>query len=87
MKVLDAGCGSGRNLVLLLRAGFDVWVVDESEEAIAAVQHRATELAQEVSPRRFRVERCGLTPASAASDYTIASGARVGDPLVSSKRR
>ena len=57
MKVLDAGCGSGRNLIFLLRAGFDVWGVDESEEAIAAVQHLATELAQDVTPRRFRVER------------------------------
>ena len=25
MKVLDAGCGSGRNLIFLVRAGFDVW--------------------------------------------------------------
>jgi SAM-dependent methyltransferase len=57
MKVLDAGCGSGRNLVFLLRAGFDVWGVDESEEAIAAVQHLAPQLAKEVPPGRFRVER------------------------------
>src|ERR1051325_11936714 len=57
MKVLDAGCGSGRNLIFLMRAGFDVWGVDESEEAIVAVQHLATELAQEVPARRFRVER------------------------------
>jgi 2-polyprenyl-3-methyl-5-hydroxy-6-metoxy-1,4-benzoquinol methylase len=25
MQVLDAGCGSGRNLIFLMRAGFDVW--------------------------------------------------------------
>jgi len=56
MKVLDAGCGSGRNLVFLMRAGFDVWGVDESEEAIAAVQRLATELTREAPPRRFRVE-------------------------------
>ena len=30
MTVLDAGCGSGRNLTFLMRAGFDVWGVDES---------------------------------------------------------
>lgn len=57
MKVLDAGCGAGRNLIFLMRAGFDVWAVDESAEAIAAVQRLATELAPEVSPSRFRVER------------------------------
>ena len=57
MKVLDAGCGSGRNLIFLMRAGFDVWGIDESEEAIAAVQRLASELAREVPPGRFRVER------------------------------
>jgi len=57
MKVLDAGCGSGRNLIFLLRAGFDVWGIDESEEAIAAVQRLATDLAPQLPPGRFRVER------------------------------
>jgi SAM-dependent methyltransferase len=56
MRVLDAGCGSGRNLVFLLRAGFDVWGVDESEEAIAAVQRLATDITPGLSPGRFRVE-------------------------------
>ena len=28
MKVLDAGCGGGRNLVDLLRRGFDIWGTD-----------------------------------------------------------
>ena len=28
MRVLDAGCGGGRNLVYLLRNGFDVWATD-----------------------------------------------------------
>jgi tellurite methyltransferase len=74
MKVLDAGCGSGRNLVFLLRAGFDVWGVDESEEAIAAVQHLATELAQEVPPGRFRVERVeSMSHDTASMDVVISS--------------
>jgi len=33
MKVLDAGCGAGRNLVYLQRRGFDVWGTDGDEHA------------------------------------------------------
>ena len=31
--VLDAGCGAGRNLVYLLRRGFDVWGTDADARA------------------------------------------------------
>lgn len=37
MRILDAGCGSGRNLVYLLREGYDVFGVDENPHAIAAL--------------------------------------------------
>jgi tellurite methyltransferase len=40
MRILDAGCGSGRNLVYLLRNGYEVYAVDRSEEAIDAVKSR-----------------------------------------------
>ena len=74
MKVLDAGCGSGRNLVFLLRAGFDVWGVDESAEAIAAVQRLAGELAPEIPPTRFRVERVeSMSHESGSMDVVISS--------------
>ena len=46
MKVLDAGCGAGRNLVYLLRSGFEVCGVDESSEAIAQVRRMAESLRQ-----------------------------------------
>ena len=56
MKVLDAGCGAGRNLVYLLRRGFDVWGTDGDERAIAAARAQAAILAPSLSVDRFRVE-------------------------------
>ncbi len=38
MRVVDAGCGYGRNLMYLLRAGFDVFGVDADPQAIANVR-------------------------------------------------
>ena len=32
MRILDAGCGTGRNLNWFLRSGYDVHAVDEDEE-------------------------------------------------------
>ena len=46
MRVLDAGCGSGRNLTYFLRSGFDVCGVDESEQAISQSRRLASALAQ-----------------------------------------
>ena len=63
MRILDAGCGSGRNLVYLLRSGYDICGVDESEESIARTRRLASALAQSsaeasgpLSSERFRVE-------------------------------
>jgi SAM-dependent methyltransferase len=56
MKVLDAGCGAGRNLVFLMRAGFDVWGVDESPEAIEHVRQLARNITPRLDADRFRVE-------------------------------
>lgn len=56
MRVLDAGCGGGRNLVYLLRAGYDVCGVDESAVAIAGVRRLAAELAPHLPPENFCTE-------------------------------
>lgn len=56
MRVLDAGCGGGRNLVYLLRAGYDVCGVDESTGAIVAVRRLAAQLAPRLPADNFRVE-------------------------------
>jgi SAM-dependent methyltransferase len=56
MRVLDAGCGSGRNLVYLLRSGYDVCGVDEDAEAIRAMRDLASRLAPRLPPENFRAE-------------------------------
>ena len=38
MRILDAGCGFGRNLVYLLKAGFEVFGVDSDREAVDSVR-------------------------------------------------
>lgn len=45
MRVLDAGCGAGRNLVYLLREGFDLWAMDRDPAAVDAVRALAASLA------------------------------------------
>jgi tellurite methyltransferase len=45
-KILDAGCGSGRNLVYFLRNGYEVYGVDPNANAVEAVK----ELARNISP-------------------------------------
>lgn len=56
MRVLDAGCGGGRNLVYFLRSGYDVFGVDRSAEAIAQIRRLASALAPHLSVDNFRVE-------------------------------
>ena len=41
MRILDAGCGSGRNLVFFLREGFEVFGADSDPRAVHAVRHLA----------------------------------------------
>jgi SAM-dependent methyltransferase len=53
MRVFDAGCGSGRNLVYLMRSGYDVHGVDADPQAIHAVRQLAAQIAPRLSPDNF----------------------------------
>jgi SAM-dependent methyltransferase len=67
MRILDAGCGGGRNLVYLLQSGFDVSATDEDPDAIAQVRQLAAASAPHLPAAQFRietVEACSFPPAS-----------------------
>src|SRR5947208_156240 len=56
MRVLDAGCGSGRNVVYLLRNGYEVFGVDQLEDPILEVRKLASALAPQLPADNFRAE-------------------------------
>jgi len=56
MRVLDAGCGGGRNVVYLLREGYDVFGTDADPNAVDATRRLAAALAPGMPAEHFRVE-------------------------------
>ena len=71
MRLLDAGCGGGRNLRYFLRAGYDVRASDRDARAVAALRALAAEVetpgAQAPPEDRFRVEALEDTSFAPAS--------------------
>ena len=55
MRVLDAGCGYGRNLVYLLREGCEVFAQDADEGGVDHVRQLAAMLAPQLPGGNFRV--------------------------------
>jgi SAM-dependent methyltransferase len=56
MRVLDAGCGSGRNLVYFLRQGYKVFGVDSDARAVESTRRLAASLGPGLAADNFRVE-------------------------------
>jgi SAM-dependent methyltransferase len=56
MRVLDAGCGAGRNLVYFLREGYEVFGADLDARAVESTQRLAERLAPGLPAGNFRVE-------------------------------
>ena len=57
MRIFDAGCGYGRNLLYFLREKYAVAGADADGEAIAFVRHMAAQLNPNLPPAYFRVEK------------------------------
>jgi tellurite methyltransferase len=74
MRVLDAGCGAGRNLVYLLRSGYEVFAVDSDARAIDHVRGLAARLAPGLPSSNVRSESIErMTFEDAFADVVICS--------------
>jgi tellurite methyltransferase len=74
MRILDAGCGSGRNLVYFLREGYEVCAADADSVAVEAVRSLAQKFAPTLPPSNFRVEPVeNMSFDDACADVVISS--------------
>jgi SAM-dependent methyltransferase len=77
VRVLDLGCAGGRNVELLIRAGFDTHALDGSHGMVKATRRRVTDLmsAEELTRRIFHGRIDDLTFAADRSfDLMVALG-------------
>ena len=54
-RVLDAGCGDGRNLIYLLQHGFECYAVDSEPTAVDVMRQLASRLAPDLPTTNFAV--------------------------------
>ncbi len=74
MRILDAGCGSGRNLVYFLREGYDVYGVDADAQAVESTRRLAASLAPTLPPGNIRRETIEeMSFPSAFADVVLSS--------------
>jgi tellurite methyltransferase len=73
-KILDAGCGGGRNLVYFMREGFEVFGVDQNENAVEYCRALAKEVAPNSSLENFQIAPVEKMPfADDSFDLVISS--------------
>jgi tellurite methyltransferase len=73
-RVLDAGCGDGRNLVYFLRRGFQCFGIDREPSAVARVRALASELAPAVSSENFHVGELDDLPWADEEAWRVLAG-------------
>lgn len=56
MRILDAGCGAGRNLVYFLKNGYEIFGFDPDARAVERTRRLAATLAPGFDESKFRVE-------------------------------
>lgn len=74
MRIFDAGCGTGRNLVYFLREGYEVYAIDSDPDAVETVRAMARALAPAIPGSNFRIEAAEqMTFPDACADVVISN--------------
>jgi SAM-dependent methyltransferase len=55
MRILDAGCGYGRNLVYLLREHFEIFAIDSNDRAVEQVRRLSKSIGSALPDDNFQV--------------------------------
>jgi SAM-dependent methyltransferase len=74
-RVLDAGCGDGRNLIYLLQRGFECYGVDEDATAIQVMRRTAARVAPEAPTENFTVASIDHLPYGSGSMNVVLASA------------
>ncbi len=74
-RILDAGCGGGRNLVYFLQNGFDVYGIDPNPNAVSTVQQLAQDLTPNIPQGNFKVATAEHMPFGDAEFDLVLSSA------------
>jgi SAM-dependent methyltransferase len=74
MRILDAGCGYGRNLIYLLREGFEIFAIDANDRAVEHVRKLSKSLGTALPEDNFQVNPVEKMPfPTAFADVVICS--------------
>lgn len=74
IKILDAGCGGGRNIVWFLRENFEVFGIDQNVEAVEHCRQLARELTLDSLTENFQIAPVEKMPfAENSFDLVISS--------------
>jgi tellurite methyltransferase len=74
LRIFDAGCGGGRNLVYFLREGYEIFGADSNAKAIEEIHRLAAALAPSLPKENFRAEAIEKTSfPDAFADVAISS--------------
>jgi tellurite methyltransferase len=74
-RVLDAGCGHGRNLVYFLRGGFEVFAIDSDPSAVASTRALAARLNCDLPIENIRTGSLDALPWDSDSMDAVISSA------------